>query len=847
MSKFIIGGLVISMAAVFMLLAGCSDDPSPTPTTTPTPEPSATPAPEPTPTPRPEPTPTPTPEPTATPTPTPTATPTPTPTATPTPEPAATPAPTPEGARPPEPGPSEPDTAPLLQKTYNALSGPERGCIQDQLGEENLEIFLRTPVGGLYDHPDNWQPAAIFGCLKRDTANDVFMAFYEASSRYSEAVLACVRDLLQEIDIAEAAWGFQENATDEQKAMASKLLMGLVGCPEDHGPSADSPEPPGPPLPEHDLLWEFSTGEQPRNAGDYLMLASSVTQGTLIATWRQGHVYALDAETGKVRWHTELDAYLSLPVVGDSKVYVNDIVDVRYALDANTGEVLETNEEPGPRHTDPPEPETGRTYRLDETLPPGTRVHAVDAATGTRVWTYDVGSIVPVAPTQSGGTVFVRSYAGIHALDESTGELLWETEWEYVGDYPPHIIDGIWPVVGDGTVTALDARTGKRLWSFGEDHIRSIAGAADGLVLAAGNVGFYALEAATGKKRWSLNKDWGVFHVTVADGVIYSHTLGSDLHALDLQTGEPLWTQRIGYLSADGRYRVFDGVVYVAHTEGVRAYRAPATADTRESAGTRTPTPTPTPEPTPANPGRFQLDENSQWREAFDVFNNAEQECIRTELGADELGEFLDARGAEIWLAVTSRHATVFGCLEPDTADELYMALIRVIPGNNQVADSCLERIIPDVDIAEVIAADLPGATAETKATGDEFLDRLEACLYELDPPDGKGPPLQRSDRLWHFDTGQTSRVAISPTIVQGRLFAVSDAGEVYAVNVQSGELLWSIDIDTDSDTNVWAPPVAAGSTVYIEHQTDGYYSLDAADLPPVIIPDETSHLSPSW
>ena len=63
MSKFIIGGLVISMTTVFMLLAGCSDDPSPTPTATPTPEPTATP----------------TPEPTATPTLTPTATPTPTP------------------------------------------------------------------------------------------------------------------------------------------------------------------------------------------------------------------------------------------------------------------------------------------------------------------------------------------------------------------------------------------------------------------------------------------------------------------------------------------------------------------------------------------------------------------------------------------------------------------------------------------------------------------------------------------------------------------------------------------------------------------------------------------------
>ena len=716
-------------------------------------------------------------------------------------------------------------TAPRLEETYNALSRPEQECIQNQLGEENLEIFLRTSQGGLYDHPEHWQPAAIFGCLKRDTANDVFMAFYEANSQISEAVLACVRDLLEEIDIAKAAWGFQESATDEQRALAIKLLTGEIDCHENHGPSADSPEPPGPPPPEHDLLWEFKMPD----TGDFPMIAATITGDTLFVASRPGQVYALEAETGKVRWHTELDAYLSPPpVVRDSKVYV-DSIGVHYALDANTGEVLETNEGRGPQNADPPGPETGRTYRLDVGLPPGTRVHAVDAATGSRVWTYDVGSIVPVAPTQSGGTVLVRSYEGVHALDESTGELLWEAEWEFVGDHPPYVVDGIWAVAGDGTVTALDARTGKRLWSFGEDRIRRIAGAADGLVLAPGNLGFYGIEAATGQKKWSLNKDWGVFYVTVADGVIYANVLTGDLHTLDLQTGEPLWTQRIGYYLAPeyGLYRVVDGVVYVTHREGVRAYRAPATTDARPPGETRTPapTPTPTPEPTPGDSGRLELDDNSQWREAYDTFSNAEQECIHTELGADKLEEFLDARAGEIWSGVTPRHRTVFGCLEPETADELYMALILAIPGIDQVSLSCLERILPEVDIAKVIAADLPGATAEAKAIGDEFIDRLAACLYELDPPDGRGPPLRRSDSLWHSDTGQTSTVALSPTIVQGRLYAVSDGGEVYAVNAQTGEFLWSIDLET----KILAPPAAAGSTVYIEHQTDDYYSLDAA------------------
>ena len=459
------------------------------------------------------------------------------------------------------------------------------------------------------------------------------------------------------------------------------VFMFLARC------SELTPEPPGPPPPEDALLWEFKIPQTEANS--FPGIAPTTRGGTLFLVSPLGQVYALDAKSGQLQWQTELDDKLyPPPVVTASKVYVNGVLDY-YTLDVNTGELLETNEGRGPRHTDPPDPETGRTYRLDVGLPPGTRVHAVDAATGTSVWTYDVGSIIPAAPTQSGGTVFVQSYEGVHALDASTGELLWESEWEYSLDYPPHVVDGIWPVAGDGTVTALDARTGKPVWSFEEDHIRRVAGA-DGMVLAAGTFGFYGIEAATGKKRWRLNNDWQVFHVTVADGVIYSHTLGSDLHALDLQTGEPLRTQRIGYLG-DGRYHVADGVVYIAHREGVRAYRAPAIGDTRPPAETRTPTPTP--------------------------------------------------------------------------------------------------------------------------------------------PPDGKGPPPQRSDMLWHFDTGQTSTVVLSPTIVQGRLNAATE-GAVYALNAQTGELLWSIDLDTE----LQPPPVAAGSTVYIEYERGDYYyergdyyALDAA------------------
>ena len=232
----------------------------------------------------------------------------------------------------------------------------------------------------------------------------------------------------------------------------------------------------------------------------------------------------------------------------------------------------------------------------------------------------------------------------------------------------------------------------------------------------------------------------------------------------------------------------------------------------------------------PPEPGPSEPETARRLAETYSALSGPEQECIQDQLGEENLEIFL--RTPEGGLYDHPEHwqpAAIFGCVKRETANELYMAHIRAIPGIDQVSLSCLERVIPDVDIPEVIAADLSGAAAETKASGDEFLDRFEACLYELDPPDATGPPLRRSDRLWRFDTGQTDAVALSPTVVQGRLFAVSGAGEVYAVNARTGELVWSIDMDTGSDSDAWARPVAAGSTVYIEHPGGEFYSVDAA------------------
>ena len=58
----------------------------------------------------------------------------------------------------------------------------------------------------------------------------------------------------------------------------------------------------------------------------------------------------------------------------------------------------------------------------------GPTVHALEAATGTELWTYNTGANVTSSPAVANGVVYIGSgYGGnkVYAFDAATGTLLW--------------------------------------------------------------------------------------------------------------------------------------------------------------------------------------------------------------------------------------------------------------------------------------------------------------------------------------------------------------------------------------------------------------------------------------
>lgn len=204
--------------------------------------------------------------------------------------------------------------------------------------------------------------------------------------------------------------------------------------------------------------------------------------GVLYATTGFGELFAIDATSGAVRWRQKLDAPLtSAPTVGDGLVYVVSRDNTAWAIDTKqgrikwqlpgtparamidggagpalagrtvvfpfgSGELAAALKSSGLRvwGTFVAGQRRGAAYAdiSDVTGDPvivgrelfaanqGGRVVALDARTGTRLWTAKQGAYSPVWP--SGNSVFLISdRAQLIRLDRQTGETVWAVDLPY--------------------------------------------------------------------------------------------------------------------------------------------------------------------------------------------------------------------------------------------------------------------------------------------------------------------------------------------------------------------------------------------------------------------------------
>jgi outer membrane protein assembly factor BamB len=298
------------------------------------------------------------------------------------------------------------------------------------------------------------------------------------------------------------------------------------------------------------LKWKFNSGTGFNNLSAPLVdpATNTVFFGTIgyESTGIPSPAYALDAQTGKLKWSIILawNDYAP-PTLAGSTIYVGT------ARGANTTQLYSINDVTGAVNWQDTvngsiwgavAVDTGASKLFAFVSSPASAVLSFDAATGASGWQYVVSGSLSSTPVGSGVTVanglvyFNGKNGTVYAVNEGSGSLQWS---RFIGNQP----------IGSGNVASLAV--------------------ANGLVYAGSlNDTLFALSATTGSITWQKTAGiiWG--SPEVANGVLYYATLGGKrVTAANAATGAVLWSNVTGNLDYSSPITA-NGWVYCGSTDG---------------------------------------------------------------------------------------------------------------------------------------------------------------------------------------------------------------------------------------------------------------------------------------
>jgi outer membrane protein assembly factor BamB len=265
-------------------------------------------------------------------------------------------------------------------------------------------------------------------------------------------------------------------------------------------------------------------------------------------------LYAIDAASGREQWrYTELGRLNYGPTLVDGTLYIASDVGLRAIdVDARTeqwdysmGYDPEKDLDPGEYHP------AGVPTVHDGTVYVGTNggvVHAVDATTGEKEWTFTAPIRRPPGYEKSGGLTYDNIAGAVSVSDESVFVSSW-----------------------NGHVYALDADTGQLRWSFdATDQLEGAVTVTGDTVYATGDRNLYVIDAADGTLQWKLNQpsddaDVARGSPAVADGTLYvgrgTSVENMNLVAVNAEDGTVKW-ETPAVLQSQANPSVANGVVY---------------------------------------------------------------------------------------------------------------------------------------------------------------------------------------------------------------------------------------------------------------------------------------------
>ncbi|MBT4498398.1 MAG: PQQ-binding-like beta-propeller repeat protein [Gemmatimonadetes bacterium] len=318
------------------------------------------------------------------------------------------------------------------------------------------------------------------------------------------------------------------------------------------------------------LLWTFETGGE-------IVSTPVIGSGRVYVSSTDGKVYALDVAEGSQVWDFDAgDAVEASPMLLDSVLYVGSLEGVFFALSAETGQVLWKAELGSGVYGSANWAEVGEG--AEKSILTGcydNRLYCFGAVSGELKWTYETENYINGAPATDGRqAVFGGCDAILHIVDVADGSKIGGVD---VGSYIPGsaaVVDGH-AYVGhyNGGMVCINLADQKIVWNYPEADqedafFSSPAVGDDRVVVGSRDEQLHCIDRQTGQKVWTFRTRDKVDSSPVIAGE--SVFFGSDdgrLYRIDLASGRLLWSYEIGG-AITGSPAVAGGGIFVGAEDG---------------------------------------------------------------------------------------------------------------------------------------------------------------------------------------------------------------------------------------------------------------------------------------
>ncbi len=275
-----------------------------------------------------------------------------------------------------------------------------------------------------------------------------------------------------------------------------------------------------------------------RNLRDNITEISGTEDGRFIFARTTNTVYALETNTGDVKWSFSLtpQVEMSPPIVANDKIYVADS-NTLWALNLENGQPTWKQPLLEPRGW-----VTDATTKAVLVNQISTDIRAYDAATGHLLWSVDVGA-GPIHAYIDDNLVYVPDY-GIKAINLLTGETVWSKGTAVIGE--SGYKNGVIYFTSEDNIVTFDTRQQKEIWrkTFSSNGFRKFK-ISDNIVFVTDADYLYAFNILNGNLMWKEALEQPE-NPSIIEGRVYvTEGFNRVIQAFDIETGKNLGSLRI--------------------------------------------------------------------------------------------------------------------------------------------------------------------------------------------------------------------------------------------------------------------------------------------------------------